>query len=81
MGWSIATSSPSLSCHKNGVRTLELLCSLKPADGRCSEMIRDLACYAAKSLQGSFAELAVRSGKGGARCGWWWWEWGQAAAC
>lgn len=60
MGWSIATSSPSLSCHKNGVRTLELLCSLKPADGRCSEMIRDLACYAAKSLQGSFAELAVR---------------------
>ena len=32
---------------------------VQAADPRCREMIRDLACYAAKALQGSFGELAV----------------------
>lgn len=55
----MATSAQMVVSHRNGARTLELLCAMKPADGRCSEMIRDIACYVAKALQGSFAEVAV----------------------
>ena len=60
MGWCLSTSAAQLAAHHNGIRTLELLCSLKAADSRCSEMIRDLTCYTAKALQGSVAQLAVR---------------------
>ncbi|GAB4821810.1 hypothetical protein N2152v2_008856 [Parachlorella kessleri] len=65
MGWCLATSAAQLTTHHHGMRTLELLCTLKAADGRCSEMIRDLTCYAAKALQGSLAQLAARREEGG----------------
>lgn len=56
----LATAAQQLVHSTHGCRTLCLLCALRAADARCGEMVRDLACYAAKALQGTFVETAVR---------------------